>query len=219
MAPNIMLLKDVDTRSRNWTCQVLVLEQDIPHLTKEGRPYKRFILQDIEVSIHTHKTRYITTVPENPYNYMITFQGNKVQATIFRGDIDVFKNNLKLYHTYAIGNTNVTPIDEIYRAVKNNYQWVISSRTPVQEIQIDGLTLRTVKQNFMTISDIPNITEPDPRFGNYFSLLLHNCQTEITLLQKPIYFNTDILFAVLKVGERRKTTKTYVAELRIIDQR
>lgn len=128
------------------------------------------------------------------------------------------KNNLKLYHTYALSNANVTPIDEIYRAVKNSYQWVISSRTPVQEIQIDGLTLRTVKQNFMTISDIPNITEPDPHFGNYFSLLLHNCQTEITLLQKPIYFNTDILFAVLKVGERRKTTKTYVAELCIIDQ-
>ncbi|KAG5528988.1 hypothetical protein RHGRI_029599 [Rhododendron griersonianum] len=29
---------------------------------------------------------------------------------------------------------------------------------------------------------------------------------------------TDILFAVLNVGERRKTTKTYVANLRVIDQ-
>lgn len=55
MAPNIMLIKDVDTHLRNWTCQVMVLEEAIPHLTREGRLYKRFILQDIEVSIRTFK--------------------------------------------------------------------------------------------------------------------------------------------------------------------
>ncbi|KAG5541840.1 hypothetical protein RHGRI_021623 [Rhododendron griersonianum] len=167
MAPNIMLIKDVDTHSRNWTCQVMVLEEAIPHLTREGRLYKRFILQDIE--------------------------GSKVQPTVFGGDINVFKNNLRLYHTYAISNANVTQIDEIHRSVKNEYQWVISSRTPVREIQVDGLTLRTIKQDFIKIADIPNILESDPSF--------------------------DILFAVLNVSERRKTTKTYVANLRIIDQR
>lgn len=78
-------------------------------------------------------------------NYVLAFQGSKVQATIFGGDIDVFKNNLKLYHTYAISNSNVTPIEEIHRAVNNEYQWIISSRTPVRGIHIDGLTLRTIK--------------------------------------------------------------------------
>lgn len=39
------------------------------------------------------------------------------------------------------------------------------------------------------------------------------------MIAKIIYFYADILFAVLNVSERRKTTKTYVANLRIIDQR
>ncbi|KAI8522726.1 hypothetical protein RHMOL_Rhmol13G0019300 [Rhododendron molle] len=57
MAPKNMLLKDVDTRSWNWTCQVLVLEQAILHLTKASRPYKRFILQDIKLQVLPQETR------------------------------------------------------------------------------------------------------------------------------------------------------------------
>lgn len=96
---------------------------------------------------------------------MFTYQGTKVQATIFGNDIHVFKDNLKLYQTYAISNANVTPIEQIHSTVQNEVQWVISSRTPVREIQIDGLTLRTIRQNFTKIDDIPNISEPDPIFG------------------------------------------------------
>lgn len=96
----------------------------------------------------------------------MTKQGTKIQAAIFGKDIDVFKNNLKLYHTYAISNANVSPIEQIHRAVENEFQWLITSRTPVRQIQIDGLTLRTIKQNFTKIGDIPNVSGPDPSFGN-----------------------------------------------------
>lgn len=51
MAPNIMMIRNVNTESHNWTCQAIVLEEAIAHYTKAGRPYKRFILQDVEVSI------------------------------------------------------------------------------------------------------------------------------------------------------------------------
>lgn len=54
MAPNIMLIKDVNTQTQNWTCQVMLLEEAIPRMTKTGRLYKRLILQDIEVSIDSN---------------------------------------------------------------------------------------------------------------------------------------------------------------------
>ncbi|KAI8563696.1 hypothetical protein RHMOL_Rhmol03G0129200 [Rhododendron molle] len=60
-------------------------------------------------------------------------------------------------HTYCITNAAVGQTPEKYRFVENKYQLAINARTPVEEIQIDGLTLRTMTYNFTPITAISQV--------------------------------------------------------------
>lgn len=88
-----------------------------------------------------------------------------MQATIFGYDIKVLEHTLKLYHAYSITNAAVSETPEKFRFLKNKHQLAISARTPVEEIQIDGLTLGTMKYNFTPIVALPQIRDPDPKLG------------------------------------------------------
>ncbi|KAG5535836.1 hypothetical protein RHGRI_023565 [Rhododendron griersonianum] len=115
-----------------------------------------------------------------------------MQATVFGYDIKVFESSLKLYHTYSITNPTVRLTPEMFRFLENKNQLGINARTPVEEIEIDGLTMRTMKYNFTPITSLQQIKEANPRL--------------------------DVLFVILNVGPRKFINNSYVVDIRIIDQ-
>lgn len=54
MVQNIVPLKDIDLTSKDFTIQVMVIEKEIAKPTsKKSIPCQRFMLQDIEVCLHS----------------------------------------------------------------------------------------------------------------------------------------------------------------------
>ncbi|KAG5544391.1 hypothetical protein RHGRI_016969 [Rhododendron griersonianum] len=117
---------------------------------------------------------------------------NRMQATVFGYDIKVFESSLKLYHTYSITNPTVRLTPEMFRFLENKNQLGINARTPVEEIEIDGLTMRTMKYNFTPINSLQQIKEANPRL--------------------------DVLFVILNVGPRKFINNSYVVDVRKTDQ-
>ncbi|KAG5562041.1 hypothetical protein RHGRI_004923 [Rhododendron griersonianum] len=62
----------------------------------------------------------------------------------------------------------------------------------LQEIKVDGLTLRSIKYNFTPIADLGEVKDPDP--------------------------NLDVLFAILEVDTRKPANDSYVTDIRFVDQ-
>ncbi|KAG5561562.1 hypothetical protein RHGRI_004567 [Rhododendron griersonianum] len=167
MAPNIMALKDITLTSKNFTVQAIVVEKNIPRMSSSGTSlYQRIMLQDKEE--------------------------NRMQATVFGYNIKVFESSLKLYHTYSITNPTVRLTPEMFPFLENKNQLGINARTPVEEIEIDGLTMRTMKYNFTPITSLQQIKEANPRL--------------------------DVLFVILNVGPRKFINNSYVVDVRITDQ-
>ncbi|KAL6585006.1 hypothetical protein OROMI_004295 [Orobanche minor] len=59
--------------------------------------------------------------------------GNKVEAMLYRTDVDLFKNSLSPNETYLISNAVVWPVNPGFKnpLVDNNYQWIISAKTAI----------------------------------------------------------------------------------------
>ncbi|KAH7856635.1 hypothetical protein Vadar_003781 [Vaccinium darrowii] len=72
--------------------------------------------------------------------------------------------------------------------VFQNSKLNLSAKSPIEEIQIDGLTMRSLKYNFSHLADLTDVTE------------------------------TDVLFAILEVGPRHKPKNSWVADIQVIDQ-
>ncbi|KAG5564858.1 hypothetical protein RHGRI_000901 [Rhododendron griersonianum] len=125
-------------------------------------------------------------------NYAVQVMGNKMQATIFGYNIRILQNTLKIYHTYCITNAAVGQTPEKFRFLENKYQLAINARTPVEEIQIDGLTLRTMRYDFTPITAISQVRLSDPKI--------------------------DVLFAILEVGPLKRINDSYVVDVRVVDQ-
>ncbi|XP_058197745.1 uncharacterized protein LOC131313452 [Rhododendron vialii] len=120
-------------------------------------------------------------------------QGNKMQNMIYGDNIEILANTLKLYHTYAITNAIVMRIKEQLRFLNKLHQLVISAKSPVEEIKINGFSQKSLQFNFTPLSDIHAVQRTDVKI--------------------------DALFAVMNVGPHRKTKSSYVVDLRVIDAR
>ncbi|KAG5566130.1 hypothetical protein RHGRI_001906 [Rhododendron griersonianum] len=119
--------------------------------------------------------------------------GTKIQATIFGPDIEILEHTLKVYHTYSIRNAQITKTpDDCHHVANNILQWKLLSRTPVEKITVEGLSIRALKYNFVPLAE------------------LHNHQNNKN--------GIEVLFAIMHVGPKRKTPKTYVQNVIVIDQ-
>lgn len=76
-------------------------------------------------------------------------------------------NKLKSFHTYAISNAGVKPIEEKHRFVTNDYQWTISGGTPIKEIQIDGLNQKSIDFNLIKLDKLEGITDTEATLSKY----------------------------------------------------
>ncbi|KAF8402482.1 hypothetical protein HHK36_010567 [Tetracentron sinense] len=87
--------------------------------------------------------------------YWIT-KGNQVQAMIFNDNISKFENLFCPSKEYYVSNALVTPIDQRYKYVNNEYQWIINNRTRVREVEEGNQEIRREMYNFVPFHELVN---------------------------------------------------------------
>ncbi|KAL6548109.1 hypothetical protein OROHE_009171 [Orobanche hederae] len=108
MEPKIYALNDITPDMKNWTARVCVLNKTGPRISSQATPIKfqKLLLADE--------------------------QGNKVEAMLYRSDVDLLKNSLQSDETYLISNALVQPVKQGFEnPLVNNNQWIIGARTAV----------------------------------------------------------------------------------------
>lgn len=96
-------------------------------------------------------------------------QGNKMQSMIYEDNIKILAKTLKLYYTYAITNAVVTRIKEQFRFLNKMHQLVISAKSPVEKIKIDGFSQRSLQFNFTPLTHVHVVQGTDAKIGNVYS--------------------------------------------------
>ncbi|KAH7547623.1 hypothetical protein FEM48_Zijuj01G0329500 [Ziziphus jujuba var. spinosa] len=127
MVREVKLIKDIQAQQRGWTVKVVVIEKAMPQVSKSSpNKYQRLILADEE--------------------------GNKIQATIYGGDIHIFRDTLIIGKNYYISNAWVKEIGAQYQIVQNNLQWTINGRTIVEEVTGDSEIIVPAVYSFVLFS-------------------------------------------------------------------
>ncbi|KAL6580897.1 hypothetical protein OROMI_006820 [Orobanche minor] len=127
MEPKIYALNDITPDMKKWTARVCVLNKTGLRISSQATPIKfqKLLLADE--------------------------QGNKVEAMLYRSDVDLLKNSFQSDETYLISNALVQPVKQGFEnpLVNNKYQWIIGARIMV---------LPTEKKEFVSIALTPVFT-------------------------------------------------------------
>ncbi|XP_060668951.1 replication protein A 70 kDa DNA-binding subunit B isoform X2 [Ziziphus jujuba] len=127
MVREVKLIKDIQAQQRGWTVKVVIIEKAMARVSKSSpNKYQRLILADEE--------------------------GNKIQATIYGGDIHIFRDTLIIGKNYYISNAWVKEIGAQYQIVQNNLQWTINGRTIVEEVTGDSEIIVPAVYSFVPFS-------------------------------------------------------------------
>ncbi|XP_062103571.1 uncharacterized protein LOC133814653 [Humulus lupulus] len=84
----------------------------------------------------------------------LPFGGTRVQVTIYDREIDTFENRLITFNKYYISNVQVKESKAQYRVVDNQYEWVISRQTLLEEVE-DNIMHTMTYYNFTPFRDLP----------------------------------------------------------------
>ncbi|KAL6586135.1 hypothetical protein OROMI_002779 [Orobanche minor] len=117
MEPKIYLLDAITPDTKNWTARVSLLNKTEPRTSSQPASirFQKMLVADKK--------------------------GNKVEAMLFRGDIDLLKNSLQPHRTYLISNTLVRPIKPGFEnpLTNNRFQWILGARTAILAADEDSL--------------------------------------------------------------------------------
>ncbi|KAL6558233.1 hypothetical protein OROMI_018583 [Orobanche minor] len=109
MEPTLYSVNKITPDMRKWSAKVCVVNKTCPRTSSQATPiiFQKLLLSDE--------------------------QGNKVEAMLYRADVDLLKNCLKLNETYLISNAVVRPVNPAFKnpLVDNNYQGIISAKTAI----------------------------------------------------------------------------------------
>ncbi|KAL6576408.1 hypothetical protein OROHE_000189 [Orobanche hederae] len=109
MEPKIYALNDITPDLRNWTARVCIVNKTAPRTSSQPTPIKfqKMLLGDEH--------------------------GNRVEAMLYRSDVDLLRNSFQLDETYLISNALVWPVKQGFEnpLVNNSYQWIVSARTAI----------------------------------------------------------------------------------------
>ncbi|GFZ11310.1 hypothetical protein Acr_22g0007080 [Actinidia rufa] len=129
MAPRLSFIDDINPQSRNWTVKVQVLEKSYPRNSPSSPTrYQRLILGDVK--------------------------GGRVQASIFSNDIELYEKTLSLFSSYYVSNAIVRPITVTHQVVPHQFQWIINSRTLVENVNDDEVNNVVPNYNFCLFSEL-----------------------------------------------------------------
>ncbi|XP_071917017.1 replication protein A 70 kDa DNA-binding subunit B-like [Coffea arabica] len=82
-------------------------------------------------------TSSISTPTRNQKFIFIDFEGSKVEGIIFNSDIAIMSPRIEVYKKYLISNAQVKRILDNFRTTELTKQWIITSRTIIEEIVDD----------------------------------------------------------------------------------
>ncbi|XP_027171826.1 replication protein A 70 kDa DNA-binding subunit-like [Coffea eugenioides] len=109
---NQLPMRDIMPHMKNWSCIVTVQEkQQITNSMGTPTRKQKFVFYDSE--------------------------GSRVEGIIFNDDIPRMSQILQIYKKYKISNAEVRPIPPKFQTSELTIQWVISTRTVIEEIAID----------------------------------------------------------------------------------
>ncbi|KAF8405772.1 hypothetical protein HHK36_007850 [Tetracentron sinense] len=190
MARVLKLISEINDQTRYWMTKVHV-DDKIPvrESRTTGKKYQRITLSDS--------------------------QGNQVQAIIFNDNISKFENSFYPSKEYYVSNALVTPIEQRYKYVNNEYQWIINNRTRVREVEEGSQEVRREMYNFVSFRELVNYIDMLALIGLSLStrastsilinpnipeaLTLHSCSKKLQLDIKSVGLNmSSIKFLVSK---------------------
>ncbi|XP_041009523.1 ATP-dependent DNA helicase pif1-like [Juglans microcarpa x Juglans regia] len=112
------------------------------------RNFERNIIDaEIAVGHHTGKRVFIPRIPFLP-------NGNRLQATIFGKDIDLRNDMLHIFRSYYISNAYVKPLDPKHRIEAHEYQWILNSRTIIENIPDDEVELQPPEYDIIPFTNL-----------------------------------------------------------------
>ncbi|KAL6576452.1 hypothetical protein OROHE_000233 [Orobanche hederae] len=127
MEPKIYMLDAITPDTKNWTAKVSVVNKTEPRTSSQP------------ASIRFQKMLLAYT------------KGNRIEAMLYRGDIDFLKNSLQPHQTYLISNALVRPLKPGFEnpLTNNKYQWILGSRTSILATPEDSLTFSELAPTFI----------------------------------------------------------------------
>ncbi|KAL6536886.1 hypothetical protein OROHE_012470 [Orobanche hederae] len=126
MEPKIYLLDAITPDTKNWTAKVSVLNKTEPRTSSQP------------ASIRFQKMLFGDK------------KGNRIEAMLYRGDIDLLRNSLQPHRTYLISNALVCPIKPGFEnpLTNNRFQWILGARTAILAADEDSLISSELSPTF-----------------------------------------------------------------------
>ncbi|XP_027096980.1 uncharacterized protein [Coffea arabica] len=124
----ILSINDVEVGMEKWTAKVTVQEKQ--QVTSS-------------ISTPTRKQKFI----------FIDSEGSKVEGIIFNADIAIMSPRIEVYKKYLISNVQVKKIPENFRTTELAIQWIITSRTIIEEI-VDDEDVIAAKFTYTNFTDL-----------------------------------------------------------------
>ncbi|KAL4606767.1 hypothetical protein ACB092_09G127300 [Castanea dentata] len=133
-------IKDIHPETRNWKVKVLVAEKTMPQASLQGvSTYQRLILIDKE--------------------------GNRVQAVMLSRDIQHHEDTLIQARAYFITNALVKPIPTKLCLIDHNYQWIINTKTVIEDVLEDEILFHTTEYSFVPFNEFHKYIDLDDPIG------------------------------------------------------
>ncbi|KAL6580995.1 hypothetical protein OROMI_006918 [Orobanche minor] len=127
MEPKIYMLDAITPDTKNWTAKVSVVNKTEPQISSQPASirFQKMLLADTK--------------------------GNRIEAMLYRGDIDLLKNSLQPHQTCLISNALVRPLKPGFEnpLTNNRYQWILGSRTTILATHEDSLTFSELSPTFI----------------------------------------------------------------------
>ncbi|KAL6571353.1 hypothetical protein OROHE_002996 [Orobanche hederae] len=126
MEPKIYLLDEITPDTKNWTAKVSIVNKTEPRTSSQPS------------SIRFQKL------------LLANNKENRVEGMVYRGDIDLLKNSLRLHQTYLISNAVVRPIKPGFEnpLTNNKYQWILGARTAILATDEDAISSSELAPTF-----------------------------------------------------------------------
>ncbi|KAL6550274.1 hypothetical protein OROMI_020762 [Orobanche minor] len=126
MEPKIYLLDAITPNTKNWTAKVSVLNKTEPRTSSQP------------ASIRFQKILFGDK------------KENRIEAMLYRGDIDLLQNSLQPHRTYLISNALVRPIKPGFEnpLTNNRFQWILGGRTAILATDEDSLISSELSPTF-----------------------------------------------------------------------
>ncbi|XP_041007529.1 uncharacterized protein LOC121252111 [Juglans microcarpa x Juglans regia] len=133
-------IKNITPSTRNWSIKMIVSDKS-PKRTAQHSP-----------------TKYQNLTLIDP-------EGNRLQATIFGKDIDLRNDMLHIFRSYYISNAYVKPLDPKHRIEAHEYQWILNSRTIIENIPDDEVELQPPEYDIIPFTNLHDYKNTGTEIG------------------------------------------------------